>query len=77
MDKSEVSLLKKVVFGFLASVVCLVFLFGSYSIVNPGTMGIKVTLGKASTVALQPGLHLKLPILSSIVPMSVRSTSLR
>ena len=52
----------------------LLFLFSSglYSIVGPGTMGILVTLGKVSPTALQPGVHFKLPIVSSIIPMSVR-----
>jgi len=53
-----------------------VIVFGSFSIVGPGTMGILVIAGKASPVALAPGIHFKLPIVGEIIPMSVRVNKL-
>lgn len=56
----------------IAGLFDLILVFGSYSIVQPGTMGIKVTMGKANPGALSPGFHFKAPLVSYIVPMSVR-----
>ena len=62
----------KIVGVVITAFFSLLILLGSYGIVGPGTMGILVTLGKVSPIALQPGVHFKFPLVSSIIPMSVR-----
>lgn len=59
-------------FSIFGGILGLIVFLGSWSVVHPGTMGIKVTMGKTSPGALSPGLHFKAPIVSTIIPMSVR-----
>lgn len=63
---------EKLWWKIIVAVISFPILLGSYGIVGPGTMGILVTLGKVSPIALQPGVHFKFPLVSSIIPMSVR-----
>lgn len=62
----------KVVAGTGLAFVAFLFLIGTFSVVQPGHRGIRVTLGKASPEALEPGVHFKLPLVAKIIPMSVR-----
>jgi prohibitin 2 len=48
------------------------FIFGSYFIVGPGERGIVVTLGKVSKSVSTEGLNFKVPLISSVVKVSVR-----
>ena len=71
-NKNIKDLLNNKKFFLIGGALLLMVIFDSYGIVGPGTMGILVTLGKVSPVALQPGVYFKLPLVSSIIPMSVR-----
>ena len=64
--------LKTIVLSSVAGLVGLIVLLSSWAVVPPGHMGILVTLGKTSPGALQPGVHFKTPMVSSIINMSVR-----
>ena len=50
----------------------LIVLFGAFTTVNPGKVGIAVTLGRVSKTAWEPGLHWKMPLVTSVVEMSTR-----
>lgn len=56
----------------LGSIFALTLVLGSYSTVGPGERGVLVTFGKASDGVLEPGLHLKLPLFSTIKTISVQ-----
>jgi regulator of protease activity HflC (stomatin/prohibitin superfamily) len=47
-------------------------LFGSFTTVDPGKVGIAVTLGYVSKTPWDPGLHWKWPLVTSVVEMSTR-----
>lgn len=67
----EVSIGKLLVISVIVISVML-FMFGGFSIVNPGDRGIKVTLGKVNPEFLPEGLSFKLPFVSKVVSMSVQ-----
>lgn len=56
------------IFGFVA----LFLLFGSFTTVDPGTVGVPVSLGYVGKAPWMPGLHWKLPLMTSVVQMSTR-----
>lgn len=58
--------------AFFGGILALSAFFGSFTTVGPGARAVLVTFGKASSEALDPGLHLKLPFVSSAVTISVR-----
>lgn len=62
----------KIIIVGIIGLFALTLVLSCFSVVRPGHRGIMVTLGHTDTVALQPGPHLKLPFVSTIIPMSVR-----
>lgn len=58
--------------GVIVVIVGIFVLFGSYKIVEPGTRGVRVTLGYVSPNPLDEGIHLKWPFISKIVPMTIK-----
>lgn len=65
----------KAIFLGLTGFLALVFTFGSYYVVEPGHRGIKVTLGSVSPNFLHEGLNFKMPIISQIIPISIRQST--
>ncbi len=59
----------------VAGLVLLVLFSNPFVVVPSGYVGIKLTLGKASTEELKPGLHLIVPFLQKVEKMSVRTHS--
>ena len=59
----------------VAGLVLLVLFSNPFVVVPSGYVGIKLTLGKASTEELKPGLHLIIPFLQKVEKMSVRTHS--
>ncbi len=59
----------------LAVILLLVFISNPFVVIPSGYVGVKLTLGKASTDELRPGLHLILPLVQRIEKMSVRTHS--
>src|SRR5260370_3996247 len=56
----------------LASIAGLCVLWGCFTTIEAGTVGIPVTFGEVGSSVMNPGLHLKLPFFTSIVEMSTR-----
>ena len=52
----------------VAFVICL---FGSWAIIQPEHVGVKKTLGSVSTQYLDPGIHLKMPLITKIIPIKI------
>jgi regulator of protease activity HflC (stomatin/prohibitin superfamily) len=64
--------LGKVVGMGIVGLAALIILFAAFTTVDPGKVGIAVTLGHVGRTAWDPGLHFKLPLLTSVVQMSTR-----
>jgi len=64
--------LPMLIFGAVLVFLAVVFLSTTSYIVQPGTRGIKVTLGKAEDKFLPEGFGLKAPFITTIVPVNVR-----
>jgi regulator of protease activity HflC (stomatin/prohibitin superfamily) len=65
------SIRKKIIFGVIALIV-LILVFSSFTIVNAGFTGVKITLGSVSATTLDEGLHFKIPFVQSIKEMDNR-----
>ncbi|OUM60673.1 hypothetical protein PIROE2DRAFT_46022 [Piromyces sp. E2] len=59
---------------FISIVAILIVGFSSYTVVDAGHTGVKVTLGKVSDNVLTEGFHFKTPFLTSIVEIDNRVT---
>lgn len=75
MFDTEKSVERLIIFGGLLIIV-LLLLAGSIRIINPNERGLMITLGNISG-ELQPGLHLKLPLLQSVTTYPVSTQSLK
>jgi prohibitin 2 len=62
----------KVIGAAILVFIVLIFLSATTYVVEPGTRGIKVTLGKAEDRFLPSGFGFKAPFITSIVPMNIR-----
>ena len=65
---------KIIVVAIVVFVVIIVAATSTY-VVNPGTRGIKVTLGKTADQFLPEGFGFKTPFITTIVPVNVRQTT--
>src|SRR5215468_354418 len=63
-----------VLFLFVMIFALAMFASGTYQI-NPGTRGVKVTLGKVSPEPLPEGFGLKAPFITTVVPIDVRQST--
>ncbi|MCS7032421.1 MAG: prohibitin family protein [Phycisphaerae bacterium] len=64
------------IIGFIVLVVVLVILFGGcFYVVEPGTRGVKVTLGRVSEQFLPEGFGFKAPLITQVHPVQVRQIS--
>lgn len=52
-------------------IILVALLLDSFAIVNPGTRGVVVTLGKIEPIILQEGFNTKIPILQRVIAMDV------
>lgn len=68
---SSAALARIVLAGVLVFIIAVVGFAGTY-IVQPGTRGIRVTLGKAADRFVPEGFGVKTPFVTTIVPMNVR-----
>lgn len=66
--------IQKIMLLCVAILVIIMMLIGSCTIVKPGHRGVLVTTGKVSTYVKGEGLHLKLPFIQKIIPVSVMVT---
>lgn len=63
--------MKFIKIGILA-IIIIIFVIGGTYIIPPGHRGVLVTMGKVSPVFAPEGLGFKLPMLTTVVPISVR-----
>ena len=56
----------------IAAFVAFIFIFTSYYVVPPGNRAVLVTLGKVSPAFAPEGLGFKIPLITTVVPVSVR-----
>ena len=69
--------INKRAFGIIAALIfILIIIFGGSFIIPPGHRGVLITMGKVSPVFAPEGLGFKLPLLTSVVPISVRQQSM-
>lgn len=71
VDISSAALVRLVLTGVVVFVVAVIGFAGTY-VVQPGTRGIRVTLGKTADRFLPEGFGLKTPLITTIVPINVR-----
>lgn len=62
-----------VFFCIFGVVLLLIAIFGSFYIVGAGERAVIVTLGKASDVAEEPGMHFKMPLVQKAVKFDVKT----
>lgn len=74
-DAKTVKFVAKVVLGFIAFVVLLIVIFGSFGTIDAGERGVKTRFGAIVGVVPQ-GLYFKLPIIEQIHKMSVRTQTI-
>jgi len=63
--------LKSITIG-IAVFVAFIFIFASYYVVQPGNRAVLVTLGKVSPAFAPEGPGFKMPLITTVVPVSVR-----
>jgi len=66
----------KYVVGLVAAVAAIILLFGSWTIINPGQRGVRITLGSVSDQVLAEGVHLKIPLIQKIKKIDVTTQKL-
>jgi len=77
MNSKDKKLIKRIIIGVITAFVIiflLVLIFSSYTVVDAGHTGVKVTLGKVSDDILSEGFHFKTPFVSEIVQIDNRVT---
>ena len=67
MKKSSVT---KIIIAAVVAVLALATAAGSLTVVPAGTSGVVVTMGKVSDMALDSGLHFRIPFVQSVVMMN-------
>jgi len=75
-DEDNTSLKKlgaRLVVGFIIFIILLMVFFGLFYTVHAGQRGILLTFGKPNPMAMEPGLHLKMPMVQSVVIMNVQT----
>lgn len=60
----------------MLSVALAILLLSSFTIVSAGERGVLLTFGAFQGTVLQPGIHLKVPIIQSVVAMDVRTSKI-
>ena len=81
MDPSEdlfknIALYRKYVVIALIGILLIVMFFGGTYVIPPGHRGVLVTMGKVSPVFAPEGLGFKLPLVTTVVPVSVRQQTM-
>lgn len=71
MNKDMAISVRTIALGFTA-ILAAILLLGSYEIIEPGTRGIKVTLGNVDPAQYSEGLHMKAPFVTSFVIVPVK-----
>ncbi len=66
-----VSSIKKAVSSLIAVFILLIVVFGSWTVINPGTRGIVIRLGSVNRV-LDGGFHFKIPLIETVKNVDVR-----
>jgi len=77
MNSKDKKLLKRAIIGavtFFVVIFLLILIFSSFTVVDAGHTGVKVTLGKVSDELLSEGFHFKTPFITSIVQIDNRVT---
>jgi prohibitin 2 len=78
-DDYERQMAKKIFLYVLLGVCVILFfiiIFGSWYTVDAGDRGIILTMGKPSDNIMQPGFHLKIPMVQSLIRTSVRTQTI-
>lgn len=73
LDEKQEVMVGKVITHITIVFFALIVFFGSWVIVSPGEQAIKVTLGKVQNGTLAPGIHFKLPLVTSVHKVSVQT----
>ena len=58
--------LRKLIIGAVALVLVVVVAFSSFTVLNPTERGVKVTMGKAGSTVLNPGVQVKAPFFQTV-----------
>jgi len=66
------SLLAKLIFGAAVLLVLAILGAASSYIIQPGTRGVKITLGKAADQFVPEGFGFRMPLITEIVPVSIQ-----
>jgi len=77
MNSKNKKLIKRIIIGVITSfvvIILLIIIFSSFTVVDAGHTGVKVTLGKVSDDVLSEGFHFKTPFITSIVQIDNRVT---
>lgn len=64
----------KLVVHVVIAIIALIFIFGSFGVVDAGERGVKTRLGNVVGI-VEPGLYVKAPFIESVRTMSVRTQS--
>ena len=70
---SESKIIAKVVTYAVVAILLLIIVFSSFYIIPAGYGGVLMTFGKVEPQAIPAGIHIKIPIVQSVVRMEVRT----
>lgn len=64
---------KKIISFVFGCLLALFLIFGCFYIVNAGERGVLITLGNPSDAIIQEGIHLKIPMIQSVVNFDIKT----
>ena len=70
--KSKVSSKKIITAGIVLAILVFILILNPFVIINAGERGVVTTFGEANDFILDPGLHLKIPLVQKVIPMDVQ-----
>lgn len=68
----EIYNIPKIIIFSIISLILLILIFGSFTIVKSGEVGLKVRLGKINDTKIDEGLHFKVPIIEKIKKVNIK-----
>lgn len=71
-DETEVLNIPKIIISIIIILVFIILIFGSFTIIKSGQVGIKLRFGKVVDTKIHEGVNLKIPIIEKIVKMNIR-----
>ena len=68
----NINTIKSIFFGSIVGIILLILLFGSWGTVPAGSRGVVLNMGRVTGEIKTEGFYMKLPIIYSVIPMSVQ-----